>query len=243
MNTTWIIVTRAGDRIENLTEDQVRELLYRRKIQPEDWAMESSPAEHFNQPAADHGQLRQIALIDPFAGVASTARRRRRKKQDGDPGMDMTPMIDVVFLLLIFFMITATFHLQTGLGFPPDKQKDSPSTNAPAPGLSEFDDRVIIEVNEKDEFFVKSVGGTSQPVAVADLVAAIRSEGESSKLNKAFVVAHEMASLEAIVKAFDAAAEVGISDVALADVTTAPSGGASGGASGGNNQPLQIQRN
>lgn len=38
----------------------------------------------------------------------------RRRKQDS-PHVDLTPMIDVVFLLLIFFMISTTFIDQPGL--------------------------------------------------------------------------------------------------------------------------------
>ena len=232
MHTTWTIITRDQRRIDDLTEGQVRELLYRRKIHPEDWA--APTAEMSDQTTVD--SMCQLSLIDRFAAIASTARRKRRKAQEPDAEMDMTPMIDVVFLLLIFFMITATFHLQTGLGFPPDRDKSRQSQQQPAPGLSEFDDRVIIEVNEKDEFFVRVGGGAGQPVAIDQLVEAIRSESNSSNLNKAFVVAHELASLEAIVKAFDAAAEVGISDVALADVTTQSLGASGSG-------PIQIQRN
>ncbi len=38
--------------------------------------------------------------------------------------MDLTPMVDVTFLLLIFFMITASFSLQKTIPFPtPDPQK------------------------------------------------------------------------------------------------------------------------
>ena len=39
-------------------------------------------------------------------------------------GMDLTPMVDVTFLLLIFFMITASFSIQMVLPFPaPDPDK------------------------------------------------------------------------------------------------------------------------
>ena len=42
--------------------------------------------------------------------------------------LDMTPMIDVTFLLLIFFMVTASFTLQQSFEQPPAKS-DEPSTN------------------------------------------------------------------------------------------------------------------
>jgi len=37
------------------------------------------------------------------------AARRKRKRENAELGMDMTPMIDCVFLLIIFFMIVSEF--------------------------------------------------------------------------------------------------------------------------------------
>jgi biopolymer transport protein ExbD len=224
MASQWNVVTREGNRINGISEADVRDLLYRHKLHPEDWAA----------PVGDDN-FKQIVLHDPFSSTAGTGVGRRRKAQEADQEMDMTPMIDVVFLLLIFFMITATFHLQTGMNFPPDKKDKDSTPSAQVPGLKEFDDRIIVEISETDQFFVKQAQGQNGPVGAEELVGAIRSEGEASNLNKVFVVAHEMSSLEAIVKAFDAAAEVGISEIALADVTTQRTSAASG--------PITIQRN
>ena len=37
------------------------------------------------------------------------------RKQDDEPRIDLTPMVDVVFLLLIFFMISTTFVESPGI--------------------------------------------------------------------------------------------------------------------------------
>jgi len=40
----------------------------------------------------------------------------RESKQDGDgPGIDMSPMLDCVFILLIFFIVTTTFVEEPGI--------------------------------------------------------------------------------------------------------------------------------
>lgn len=41
--------------------------------------------------------------------------RRRQKRHEEDNGIDMTPMLDVVFIMLIFFIVTASFVKETGL--------------------------------------------------------------------------------------------------------------------------------
>ncbi len=54
--------------------------------------------------------------------------QQRRKRFRADAGLDMTPMVDVVFQLLIFFMVSTTFiTLESGL--PVDlPQAQSPQT-------------------------------------------------------------------------------------------------------------------
>ncbi|HMO14260.1 MAG TPA: biopolymer transporter ExbD [Pirellulaceae bacterium] len=47
-----------------------------------------------------------------------------REKDTGNEEMDMTPMVDVTFLLLIFFMVTASFTLQKTIPQPPIKSED-----------------------------------------------------------------------------------------------------------------------
>ena len=40
---------------------------------------------------------------------------RRRSKETDDKVADLTPMLDVVFIMLIFFIVTATFIKETGI--------------------------------------------------------------------------------------------------------------------------------
>jgi len=44
-------------------------------------------------------------------------RKSRRKMGGDDSAVDMTPMLDIVFIMLIFFIVTATFLNETGLDF------------------------------------------------------------------------------------------------------------------------------
>src|SRR5688500_136158 len=48
---------------------------------------------------------------------------RPRGKVDDE--MDLTPMVDVTFLLLIFFMITAAFAVQKAISVPPVNENDA----------------------------------------------------------------------------------------------------------------------
>ena len=42
-------------------------------------------------------------------------RPRRKSALDEESNIDMTPMLDIVFIMLIFFIVTATFVKETGI--------------------------------------------------------------------------------------------------------------------------------
>ena len=41
--------------------------------------------------------------------------RRKRVRQEEDANIDITPMLDIVFIMLIFFIVTATFVKESGI--------------------------------------------------------------------------------------------------------------------------------
>jgi len=63
--------------------------------------------------------------------------RRSRRTQGSDEGeVDMTPMLDIVFIMLIFFIVTATFLDEGGVDLtqppPPPDDINTPPSNNPA---------------------------------------------------------------------------------------------------------------
>ena len=41
--------------------------------------------------------------------------RRYRQQTEEEPGIDLTPMLDVVFIMLIFFIVTSSFIKESGI--------------------------------------------------------------------------------------------------------------------------------
>jgi len=61
--------------------------------------------------------------------------RRRRSKGGDEAEVDMTPMLDIVFIMLIFFIVTATFLDERGIDLqqpppPPPDIPDAPTNPA-----------------------------------------------------------------------------------------------------------------
>lgn len=77
--------------------------------------------------------------------------------------MDMTPMVDVVFLLLIFFMVTASFTLQQTIETPPAMTEDPAFTQIEDP--TEEDEYVEVIVDQNNSYFVttRSQGDVEAP--------------------------------------------------------------------------------
>ena len=63
-------------------------------------------------------------------------RRARRNQANDAAEPDMTPMLDIVFIMLIFFIVTATFLDETGIDLtqppPPPDDINTPPSNNPA---------------------------------------------------------------------------------------------------------------
>ena len=61
-------------------------------------------------------------------------RRNRRNSQPDEADVDMTPMLDIVFIMLIFFIVTATFLDETGIDLtqPPPPEGPTPPSDDPA---------------------------------------------------------------------------------------------------------------
>jgi biopolymer transport protein ExbD len=54
------------------------------------------------------------------------SRRKKGRSADDSSEIDLTPMLDVVFIMLIFFIVTASFVKEVGLDVNVPEKNDSP---------------------------------------------------------------------------------------------------------------------
>ena len=144
------------------------------------------------------------------------------KKNRDESEMDMTPMVDVTFLLLIFFMVTAAFSLQKSLEVPTPKE-DRPSTTTVQEKPPEEDpDFVTVYVDENNTFHVQTVDWEKEAPTRIELITQLRDarNGDSSgnKPTKMLVKANEESLHDAVVTALDAGRRVGMEQVQLMTV-------------------------
>lgn len=139
-------------------------------------------------------------------------------KRESEDEVDMTPMIDCVFLLLIFFLITASFSLQKALEVPAPEQREKDMTARSLEEIESDDDYVIIRIDEDDTIWVND----SEAPSEQDLLLKLREARESSPGSgntgptSLLVLADGGAQHETVIRALDAGNAVGMEHVRLA---------------------------
>ena len=78
-----------------------------------------------------------------------------KKEKIPEDELDMTPMVDVTFLLLIFFMVTASFTLQKSIPQPP-ASSDEASLNVQEE--EDAKDYVEVIIDQNNTYYVTSRG-------------------------------------------------------------------------------------
>ncbi|MEN0652621.1 MULTISPECIES: ExbD/TolR family protein [Hyphobacterium] len=96
--------------------------------------------------------------------------RRRKNRANDQAEVNMTPMLDIVFILLIFFIVTATFLQEEGLNMqPPPQSPETPPDPAPV---------ILVDVNDQGRVFVNQQ--QTDPERVLAAVSRFRAENPRS---------------------------------------------------------------
>ena len=132
--------------------------------------------------------------------------------------LEITPLIDCVFLLLIFFMVTAAFTLQRALQVPTPKP-DEPSTKAQPQERTEDPSRVTVHVDESNTFRVVTADWDEAAPSKHELLIKLRDAREGNRSgkrpSKLLVKANVDALHEAVVAALDAGSQVNMEQIQL----------------------------
>ena len=117
--------------------------------------------------------------------------------------IDAAPMINIVFLLLIFFVLSSPFVLQSGFGIV-----EMPAAQGPKNvSLQEL----IITISRDNLLFFKN-----QPTTLAKLPAQLRQAAGETRNAELIIKADRQVGYDTLIKVLDSAFDAGISAVNLA---------------------------
>jgi len=130
--------------------------------------------------------------------------------------IDMTAMVDVVFFLLIFFMVTSLNSQQASIELPlPSSQRSGGAQAHQSIADYEEDDAyVIVRIDADNSIWV----GDSEVLSPQELVSELRAarEDQVGAEPKMLVLGHGDAHHGTVVTVLDAGRDVGIADIRLA---------------------------
>jgi len=127
----------------------------------------------------------------------------KRRKGEDDSQIDLTPMLDVVFIMLIFFIVTASFVNETGLNV--DRP---PTTDQPPPDSANTN--IVFRVSESNDITLE--GRRIDVRSVRANVERLHAENPEAKV---VINSHPKAKTEIFVMISDQAREAGVYNISL----------------------------
>ena len=127
----------------------------------------------------------------------------KRRKGEDDSQIDLTPLLDVVFIMLIFFIVTASFVNETGLSV--DRP---PTTDQPPPDSANTN--IVFRVSESNDITLE--GRRIDIRSVRANVERLHAEKPEAKV---VINSHPKAKTEIFVMISDQAREAGVYNISL----------------------------
>ena len=124
--------------------------------------------------------------------------------EDDESEINLTPMLDVVFIMLIFFIVTASFVREAGLDV---NRPDAPVTETP-PEQS----NILVSIRSNDDIIME--GRTIDPRA---LRANIETASAQNPEGSVVIQAHSKSTNKMLVTVMDAARQAGVYNISIAD--------------------------
>jgi biopolymer transport protein ExbD len=131
----------------------------------------------------------------------------RRKRgafaaEEEENEINLTPMLDVVFIMLIFFIVTATFIKEAGI------QVERPDTTT---AESQDDAAILIAISPTDEIWIDRK--ERDPRSIRSVIERLHAENPKGSI---VIQADEGSTHETLVIVMEAAKAAGVTNVAIA---------------------------
>ena len=218
----WQVRRLKGRRIyTGLSRAQVERALRSGKLGADDLALPPGEARwmkvpvalvHTGEESAAAPTAEPAKTVTEWAPMAEEGRLIRPEADSEDPAeMDMTPMIDVTTLLLIFFLVGGVFMLQANVELPQSKTgtPEMPAERKPVAIVIELGDndpnrgRITFEDNRKDE------------VPLDELIAGYKKRVDDGALPEAMIKAHRAVPFGVVRQSMNKLTEAGVSRILI----------------------------
>lgn len=129
-------------------------------------------------------------------------RRNNRAVAEDEAQIDLTPMLDVVFIMLIFFIVTASFIKEAGV----EVNRPEASTSEPVENVN-----ILVAISATNEIWMDN-----RRIDVRAVRANIERLHAENPKGAVVIQADNESSTATVVAVLDASREAGVYDVSLA---------------------------
>ena len=129
---------------------------------------------------------------------------RRRQRPEDEAEINITPMLDIVFIMLIFFIVTTSFVREKGLDISRPQQSDQQQ-------VEEDVGQILVEIDQLSQIMVDK-----RPVSDDAVRANLERERAQKPKAPLIVASHPDANTNSLVTVLDAANIVGIDNISVA---------------------------
>lgn len=126
----------------------------------------------------------------------------RRREAEEDQGVDITPLIDIVFIMLIFFIVTASFVKESGV------EIDRPKADT---AVMQSQGTILIGITAEDEVWINH-----QPVDVRSVNAHVMRLQAENPQGGVVIQADRDSRNDMLVQVMDQIRQAGVEKIALA---------------------------
>ena len=130
-------------------------------------------------------------------------RKKRLAQEEEENEINLTPMLDVVFIMLIFFIVTATFIKEAGI------EVERPNTTT---ADSQDDAAILIAISANDEIWIER--RLIDPRAVRANIERMHAENPDGSV---VIQANNQSTNKILVEVMDAARSAGVYNISIAD--------------------------
>jgi biopolymer transport protein ExbD len=134
-------------------------------------------------------------------------RKLAGSRKNDESNVDLTPMLDVVFILLIFFVVTATFLSETAID-----AASSENNNQPPPEQESELKNILIELGANNDIILN---GEPRPILQSQIrsnIDRLKAENPAATL---IIKPHVRSNVETLVAVMDSARQAGISGISI----------------------------
>ncbi len=129
-------------------------------------------------------------------------KKRVLGQEEEENEINLTPMLDVVFIMLIFFIVTASFIKEAGIQV---ERPDAPTAE------KQEDAAILIAISANDEIWIDR--RETDPRAVRGMIERLHAENPKGSI---VIQADEESTNEMLVIVMEAAKQAGVANVAIA---------------------------